>query len=278
MGVDSLGPSSNVSAIDLRAPGPRYTDFDSNCEPRAAIPYAAAAAKLPAIAPAATSTMPLSLAFAENRYPSELLHWRRAARDAMDLTTLSFAMGSAWLSGINLYATVATLGLLERFHFVRLPGDLSYLSHPWVIGAALALFALEFLADKVPAVDSVWDFIHTFIRIPAGAVLAASAFAHFDPKIRLLAFLLGGTLALSSHGAKAATRLAANTSPEPFSNMGLSLIEDVIAVGFSVLMAKHPVIVATLAVVGLMISVILIRFIWRALRRLFRRRPAEAAA
>ena len=196
----------------------------------------------------------------------------------MDLTTLGFAMGSAWLSGINLYATVATLGLLERFHFVRLPGDLSYLSHPWVIGAALALFAVEFLADKVPAIDSVWDFIHTFIRIPAGAVLAASAFAHFDPKIRLLAFLLGGTLALSSHGAKAATRLAANTSPEPFSNVALSLIEDAVAVGVSVLMAQHPVIVGILVVVALVISVILIRFIWRALRRLFRPRPAAAAA
>jgi hypothetical protein len=196
----------------------------------------------------------------------------------MDLTTLGFAMGSAWLSGINLYATVATLGLLERFHFVQLPGDLSYLSHPWVVGVALALFALEFLADKVPAVDSVWDFVHTFIRIPAGAVLAASAFAHFDPKIRLLAFLLGGTLALSSHSAKAATRLAANTSPEPFSNVALSLVEDVITVGFSVLMAKHPVIVAILVIVALIASAILVRFLWRALRRLFRRGAAKAAA
>jgi hypothetical protein len=196
----------------------------------------------------------------------------------MDLTTLGFAMGSAWLSGINLYATVATLGLLERFHFVQLPGDLSYLSHPWVVGVALSLFALEFLADKVPAVDSVWDFVHTFIRIPAGAVLAASAFAHFDPKIRLLAFLLGGTLALSSHSAKAATRLAANTSPEPFSNVALSLVEDVITVGFSVLMAKHPVIVAILVIVALIASAILVRFLWRALRRLFRRGAAKVAA
>jgi hypothetical protein len=196
----------------------------------------------------------------------------------MDLTTLGFAMGSAWLSGINLYATVATLGLLERFHFVQLPGDLSYLSHPWVVGVALSLFALEFLADKVPAVDSVWDFVHTFIRIPAGAVLAASAFAHFDPKIRLLAFLLGGTLALSSHSAKAATRLAANTSPEPFSNVALSLVEDVITVGFSVLMAKHPVIVAILVIVALIASAVLVRFLWRALRRLFRRGAAKAAA
>jgi hypothetical protein len=146
------------------------------------------------------------------------------------------------------------------------------------VGVALSLFALEFLADKVPAVDSVWDFVHTFIRIPAGAVLAASAFAHFDPKIRLLAFLLGGTLALSSHSAKAATRLAANTSPEPFSNVALSLVEDVITVGFSVLMAKHPVIVAILVIVALIASAILVRFLWRALRRLFRRGAAKVAA
>ena len=102
----------------------------------------------------------------------------------MDLTTLGFAMGSAWLSGINLYATVGTLGLLQRYHIVQLPGDLGYLGHPWVIIAALSLYVVEFVADKVPAVDSVWDVIHTFIRIPAGAILAASAFAHFDPAVR----------------------------------------------------------------------------------------------
>jgi hypothetical protein len=190
----------------------------------------------------------------------------------MDLTTLSFAMGSAWLSGINLYATVATLGLLERFHFVQLPGDLSYLSHPWVLIAAIALYVVEFVADKVPAIDSVWDVVHTFIRVPAGAILAASAFAHFDPAVRTVALLLGGTLALSSHGTKTATRLAANTSPEPFSNILLSLGEDALAVGASVLMAKHPLIVAGLVIAGVVISIVMIRLIRRAFARLFKRK------
>src|SRR5438045_6952847 len=96
------------------------------------------------------------------------------------LTTLGFAAGSAWLSGINLYATVVTLGLLQRFHLVRLPGDLDLVQQWWVIILAGSLYIVEFVADKVPAVDSIWDAIHTFIRVPAGAVLAASAFAHFD--------------------------------------------------------------------------------------------------
>src|SRR5438067_45462 len=144
-------------------------------------------------------------------------------------------MGSAWLSGFNLYATVLTLGLLQRFHLVQLPGDLDFVSRGWVIGVAAVLYLIEFLADKIPVVDSVWDAIHTFIRVPAGAVLAASAFAHFDPKVRIAAVLIGGGTALSSHGMKATTRLAANTSPEPFSNIILSLIEDVIAFGSTIL-------------------------------------------
>lgn len=196
----------------------------------------------------------------------------------MDLTTLGFAMGSSWLSGINLYATVATLGLLERFHFVQLPGDLAYLSHPWVIATALALFAVEFIADKIPAVDSIWDMVHTFIRIPAGAILAASAFAHFDPKVRLLALLIGGTLALSSHGTKTATRLTANMSPEPFSNILLSLIEDVFTIGMSVIMAMHPIVIVIIVTIGLITSILLFRIIRRALRKLFRREATAGAA
>jgi hypothetical protein len=195
----------------------------------------------------------------------------------MDLTTLGFAMGSSWLSGINLYATVATLGLLERFHVVRLPGDLAYLSHPWVLATALALFTLEFIADKIPAVDSVWDMVHTFIRIPAGAILAASAFAHFDPKVRLLALLIGGTLALSSHGTKTATRLTANMSPEPFSNILLSLFEDAFTIGMSVLMALHPIVIAVIVLIGLVTSIFLFRLIRRALRKLFRREAPAGA-
>ncbi len=178
-------------------------------------------------------------------------------------------MGSAWLSGINLYATVLTLGLLQRFGMAHLPGDLAYLSHTWIIAVSAALFAIQFIADKIPAVDSVWDMIHTFIRVPAGAVLAAAAVAHFDPKIRLIAFLLGGGIALSSHSAKTATRVAANTSPEPFSNIALSLIGDVLTVGGALLMAVHPAVLCVIVLIAVIVSVLLFRWIWRALKRIF---------
>src|SRR3954453_22681437 len=114
----------------------------------------------------------------------------------MDLNTLGIAMGSAWLSGINLYATVLTLGLLQRWNLAHLPGDLCVLSHTWVIITAASLFAIQFIADKIPAVDSAWDLIHTFIRVPAGAILAATAFADFSPEIRTMALLVGGGIAL----------------------------------------------------------------------------------
>jgi uncharacterized membrane protein len=192
------------------------------------------------------------------------------------LGTLGFAMGSAWLSGINLYATVLTLGLLQRFHLAHLPGDLDFVQNWWVIIVAGCLYLVEFAADKIPVVDSVWDAVHTFIRVPAGAILAASAFAHFDPSIRFMALLAGGGVALSSHGAKAATRLAANTSPEPFSNILLSLIEDAVAIGATVLMAAHPVAILVVVAIFLVFAVWLARRIVRALRRLFH--PREAGA
>jgi hypothetical protein len=111
-------------------------------------------------------------------------------------------MGSAWMSGVNLYATVLTLGLLQRFKLATLPGDLGMVGEWWVIGVAGGLYLIEFVADKIPAVDSAWDAIHTFIRVPAGAILAASAFANFEPSVRIIALLVGGGVALSSHGPK----------------------------------------------------------------------------
>jgi hypothetical protein len=191
----------------------------------------------------------------------------------MDLTTLGFAMGSAWLSGINLYATVLALGLLQRFHVAQLPGDLQYLGHTWVIALAAALYVVQFIADKIPAVDSAWDMIHTFIRVPAGAILAASAFAHFAPDVRIIALLVGGGIALSSHGTKTATRLAANVSPEPFSNVGLSLLGDILAFGGTVLMSLHPIVLVGIVLFAVVISVLLVRWIWRSMKRLFAPRP-----
>ncbi len=196
----------------------------------------------------------------------------------MDLTTLGIAMGSAWLSGINLYATVLTLGLLQRFHLASLPGDLGYLAHTWVLIIAGALFAVQFVADKIPAVDSVWDVIHTFIRIPAGAIMAAAAFAHLDPGVRIVALLVGGGIALSSHSAKTATKLAANASPEPVSNVVLGLAGDVVTVGGSLLMAAHPIFMGVLVVIAVVFSVVLIRWIFRMMRKLFRPQPKESLA
>lgn len=192
----------------------------------------------------------------------------------MDLTTLGFAVGSAWLSGINLYATVLILGLLQRFNLAHLPGDLSYVSHTWVIALSGALYAVQFIADKIPAVDSAWDMVHTFIRVPAGAILAATAFAHFDPSIRLAAMLLGGGVALSSHSAKTATRLVANTSPEPVSNIALSLLGDAVTLGGTILMTSHPVVLLGLVAVAVIVSVVLARVIYKMMRRLFAGRSA----
>jgi hypothetical protein len=189
------------------------------------------------------------------------------------ITTLGFAMGSAWLSGINLYATVATLGLLQRFHWVSLPGQLDVLSNPWVIGVAATLYVVEFVADKVPVVDSAWDMVHTFIRVPAGAALAFQAFGGSDPAIRMIAMLIGGSVALTSHGTKAAVRVAANTSPEPFSNIALSLMEDVFAIGSSLLLAWFPVLMLGVVVIFLVAALWLAPKIFRALRASLAKSP-----
>jgi hypothetical protein len=189
-------------------------------------------------------------------------------------------MGSAWLSGFNLYATVLTLGMLQRFHLVQLPGGLEVLSRGWVIGVAALLYLIEFLADKIPFVDSAWDAVHTFIRVPAGAVLAASAFANFDPAVRIVALLAGGTLALGSHGAKAGVRLTANASPEPFSNFVLSTLEDLLTIGLTALAAFHPKVILGLILLFTLLMIWLGPKAVRAIRGLFmqlaafRNRPA----
>lgn len=187
------------------------------------------------------------------------------------LATLGTAMGAAWLSGINLYATVVTLGVLQRFQLVKLPGGLDMLGEWWVIGLAGGLYLIEFIADKIPAVDTVWDAIHTFIRVPAGAILAASAFAEFDPAVKFVAMIVGGGVALSSHGTKAATRVAANTSPEPVSNIALSLGEDALTFGSAILMAFHPIVILVVVLVFLIIAAWVTPKIYRALKRLFAR-------
>ena len=180
-------------------------------------------------------------------------------------------MGASWVAGINLYATVATLGLLGRFAHLKLPGDLDVVTNWWVIGVALFLFVIEFVADKVQLVDSVWDIVHTFIRIPAGAVLAATAFGDFDKSVQVIALLLGGGLALSSHGTKAAARALINTSPEPVSNIVVSLAEDVLAVTTVVLSVFLPVVVFLIVAAGLIFSFWLLPRIVRFFRKVYLR-------
>jgi hypothetical protein len=163
-------------------------------------------------------------------------------------------MGSSWVSGINLYACVATLGLLGRFANLKLPGELEVVTSWWIIGIASALYVIEFVADKIPWIDSTWDVIHTFIRVPAGAVLAAASFGDFDRSIQVIALLLGGGLALSSHGTKAATRAVLNASPEPVSNIVVSVLEDVLAVLAIIFSLFAPILLFLIVAIGLVIS------------------------
>ena len=181
---------------------------------------------------------------------------------------LGLAAGSAWTSGINLYATVAVLGLLQRYGLARLPGELQALDNWWVIGVALGLYAVEFFADKVPYVDTVWDAVHTYIRVPAGAALAFAATTEMSPAVQVIALLLGGGLALSTHGTKATVRAAANMSPEPVTNWILSLVEDAVAIGGVVLAVVSPL--AILIVVGafLVVFLWLLPKVWRRIKRM----------
>jgi hypothetical protein len=184
-------------------------------------------------------------------------------------STLSLALGSAWTSGINLYATVTVLGLLQKFGFAKLPGGLDVLDNWWIIGIAAGLYAVEFFADKIPFVDSIWDVVHTFIRVPAGLIVAYAATADLDPSITIPAALVGGGLALSSHGTKAAVRVGANLSPEPVSNWVLSFIEDIIAFVGTLLAVFAPVLIA------IVLAIFVVLFLWffpkvfRAIRKLF---------
>lgn len=183
------------------------------------------------------------------------------------LAALGLAMGASYASGLRLYATVAVLGLLQRFGVIHLPASLSILGNPIVIGIALALYALEFFADKVPYVGSVWNAIHTFIRPPAAALLSYAALRPAPADWRVLGALLGGGVAFSSHSIKTALRTPLEASPEPFSTSAFSLVEDALAAAVAWLSAVHPV-VAMVAVVALLAAMSYLAF---ALYRLFRR-------
>src|SRR5713226_733528 len=187
------------------------------------------------------------------------------------LQTLGLALGAGFSSGLNLYATVATLGLLQRFGIIHLPGALQVLSHPWVLGIAIALYAIEFLADKIPYVDSVWDVVHTLIRPPAAALLAYGGSVAAPPEWRWGAALLAGGVALTSHSTKASARAAVNASPEPFSNWILSFGEDLLAVWLTWMATVHPF--ATTFIVTALVGLcgFLLYHLFRFARRAFQR-------
>ncbi len=184
-------------------------------------------------------------------------------------STLSLALGTAWTSGINLYATVTVLGLLQKFNLTKLPGGLDVLDNWWIIGVAGFLYAVEFFADKTPYVDSIWDVVHTFIRVPAGAIVAYAATNQTDASVQTIAALLGGGLAFSSHGTKAALRIGANLSPEPVSNWVLSIVEDIIAFVGAILAVFAPVLIAVVLIIFSIFFVWFFPKVLRGIRKLF---------
>ena len=188
---------------------------------------------------------------------------------AAALVAISFA------AGLNVYATVATLGLLARAGVLPLPPALHPLTNWWIIGASGALFFVEFFADKVPAFDLIWNALHTFVRVPVAALLAYGATSQLSPEKQLIATLLGGAIALAAHGGKTAVRAAVTPSPEPLSNIGLSLGEDALAIFLTWFATQHPYIAAGIALVFLAIIVLLVRLVVRAIRALFRGAEGE---
>jgi hypothetical protein len=186
---------------------------------------------------------------------------------ASEVFALLAAIGFA--AGLNLYATVAALGLLARFGHLPLPPGLHALGTWPVIAASMALFAIEFFVDKIPAFDLIWNALHTFIRVPVAGLLAFEATQQLSPEKQLLATLLGAAVALAAHGGKTAARAAVTPSPEPLSNVTLSLGEDVLAIGLTWLATQHPYLAGALATVFVVIIAILTRWVIRALRSLF---------
>ena len=190
----------------------------------------------------------------------------------MVISTIAVAMGASWTAGINLYATVAVLGLMHRYaDGFTLPGDLSVLGSHWVIWPALGMYTIEFFADKIPAVDTAWDAIHTFIRIPAGALLAAGALGGVPLELQMFAGLIGGSLALGSHSVKATTRiLAHSTGTSPVVSPVVSFLEDVVVVGFMGIVAFSPVLAIFLLLLMLVGAFFFLKGCFNVTRKVFR--------
>ena len=183
------------------------------------------------------------------------------------LAALGRTMGFSLAAGVNLYATVAIIGLAARYGWVALPEQFKIFDNPWIIGAAGVLYAVEFVADKIPWVDSLWDSVHTIIRPIGGAVVAVATLGDQSPAMQGAIALLGGMVAAGSHVTKAGTRVAANTSPEPFSNWILSFLGDGFVIGITLIALNYPLIALGVSVTILVLMVLVIRSIWKWLRR-----------
>ena len=192
------------------------------------------------------------------------------------LAALGRTLGFSFAAGINLYATVAILGLASRYGWVSLPEQYRVFDNDLIIGAAIVMYVIEFFADKIPWVDSVWDAVHTVIRPIGGAVIAIATLGDASPTVEGLVALLGGTLAAGSHFTKAGTRAVANTSPEPFSNWILSIAEDIFVVGLGFITLKYPLVAALIVLVGVILMMVFSTWIVRAVRRRWSRTPAVA--
>jgi hypothetical protein len=182
---------------------------------------------------------------------------------------LALTTGAAWASGINLYATILVLGYLNLTGAIGLPEQLQVLSSPLVLGAAALMYCVEFFADKIPGVDTGWDALHTFIRIPAGALLAANGMADVGVAAELAAALVGGGLAATSHAAKAGSRVMINTSPEPFTNWGASLAEDATVVAGLWTALHHPWVFLVGLLIFLLLMFWLLPRLWRGTKKIF---------
>ena len=193
------------------------------------------------------------------------------------LQSVALASLLAWASGLRIYLVIFAMGVAGHYGYVDLPKGLEVLQHPWVIGAAGFLLLMEFIADKVPYLDSIWDAVHTFIRIPAGALLAAGATGENLSALTVAAGLLGGTITAGTHFAKAGGRAVINTSPEPVSNWGASFTEDALVVSGIWLALTHPVVFLLLLVLFLLVLVWLIPKVWRGIKWMLRRLQPETA-
>lgn len=182
------------------------------------------------------------------------------------VATLGRTLGFSLAAGVNLYATVALLGLAAHYHWVELPSQFQAFDNPWIIGVAAVLYVVEFVADKIPWFDSIWDAIHTAIRPVGGALIAVATLGQPSPAMVGLAALVGATVSAGSHLSKAGARIAVNTSPEPFSNWTLSLLEDVFVVGLGMLALRYPALALVVSVAILLVMVMAVRWLWRRLR------------